>query len=154
MLERELTEDPPGGSSLFREGYQKRLLPNCYKTRLTPAYEQRFVPPGIVRQFFGQLNSARRNFEIHRIAFRFQSWFRRFTAALNEYPLPFVGERKIDEELGRIRMRRFFNDADRMECDDGRLQSDPIHRCSLFFHQVRPVPIGDDLQIIFSRSEE
>jgi hypothetical protein len=31
MLERELTEDPPGGSSLFREGYQKGCCPTATK---------------------------------------------------------------------------------------------------------------------------
>jgi len=53
----------------------KFWLRNSLRT-LTPAHEQRFVLSRIVRQFFRKLNTARRDSEIHRVSFGFQSWFR------------------------------------------------------------------------------
>ena len=125
----------------------KREVRRCLE--LTTAYEQRFVLTRIVRQFLRKLDTAGRDAEIHRVSFGLQSWFRWFAAALHKDSLTFVGQRKIDEELGRVGMWRFLDHADRMQRYDCRLQSDPIDRRSLFFHQIRAVPVGNDLQIVF-----
>ena len=51
-------------------------------------------------------------------------------------------------------MGRSINDADRVRRHNSGLEGNPIDGRALFPHEVGPIPIGNDLQIIFSRSEE
>jgi hypothetical protein len=79
------------------------------------------------------------------ITFRPQARLRRLPASLNKDLLPFVGKRKVDKKFRSVEVSRLVNNADRVRRYDRRLEGDPVNRRALSFHELRPVPVGDDL---------
>ena len=41
-----------------------------------------------------------------------------------------------------------------MQRHDSRLETHPINRCALSLHQVRTIPVRDDLQVVFTGAEQ
>src|SRR6266511_4072101 len=88
------------------------------------------------------------------VPFRLQTRLSRFPASLDKNLLSLVGYDEVDKKLCRVEMRRSIDNTDRVHCHNSGLEGDPVDGRTLLLHEVGPIPIGHDLQIIFSRSEE